>query len=310
MKIFVVILNFNGKDFTLDCLTSLQYIKKPQGAEISLVVVDNASTDGSVEFLRERYKDLPAGKAGVKILKNKENFGFAEGNNVGIRYSLENGADFVFILNNDTLADENLIVQLIEIVKKTNAGIVGPKIYFAPGHEFHKARYKKNERGRVIWYAGGIMDWENILASHRGVDEVDHDQYNRVEETDFISGCAILVRKEVFEKIGFFDPKYFLYWEDNDFCQRARKAGFKLWYAPEAKLWHLNAGATGGSGSNLQEYFISRNRLLFGMRYASLRTKIALIRESLKILFFGRKWQKIGVRDFCLRKFNKGSWYS
>lgn len=307
MKIFVVILNWNGKEFILQCLDSVRKLKT-NGGELEIVVVDNASTDGSAELVEQRYKDLPAGKASIKILRNKENLGFAEGNNVGIKYALEDSADFVLILNPDTIVDKDLIVQLIKVHKSDHQiGVVGPKIYFAPGYEFHKERYKPEERGRVIWYAGGLMDWQNVLASHRGVDEVDVGQYNRIEETDFISGCAMLVRKEVFDKIGLLDAKYFLYWEDNDFCQRAKKAGFKLIYVPEVKMFHLNAGSS-ASGSPLQEYYITRNRLLFGLRYASLRTKLALIKESFKLLITGRKWQKIGVKDFYLGKFGRGSW--
>lgn len=298
--VFIVILNFNGREFILRCLDSVKKLKT-DGYDLETLVVDNVSTDDSVELIKKNYPDL-------RLLVNKENLGFAEGNNVGIRYALENGGDFVLILNPDTIVDENLLVQLIKVAKSNSKiGIVGPKIYFAPGYEFHKARYKPEERGKVIWYAGGIVDWKNVLASHRGIDEVDQGQYNKIQQADFISGCAMMVKREVFKKIGLFDPKYFLYWEDNDFCQRARKAGFEIFYTPGAKMFHLNAGSS-ASGGPLQEYYITRNRLLFGMRYAPLRAKLALIKESLKLLMTGRKWQKIGVRDFYFGKFAKGSW--
>lgn len=310
MKIFIVVLNWNGKDFLTGCLNSLKELKT-DNCTLEAVVVDNASTDGSVKLVETRYKD-------IKVLKNKENLGFAEGNNVGIRYALKNGADYVLILNPDTIVDKNLVVQLIsaqggsasggKVAKKSSKiGILGPKIYFAPGYEFHKERYKPEERGKVIWYAGGLMDWNNILGSHRGVDEVDRGQYDELIETDFASGCAMLIKREVFEKIGLFDKRYFLYLEDNDFCQRARKAGFKIVYVPGAKMYHLNAGSS-AVGGPLQDYFITRNRLLFGMKFAPKRTKLALLRESFKILLTGRKWQKRGVVDFCFGRFGKGSW--
>jgi len=152
------------------------------------------------------------------------------------------------------------------------------------------------------------MDWKNIIGSHRGVDEVDKGQFNKVEETDFASGCCVMIRREVFQEIGFFNEKYFLYYEDNDFSQRVKLNGFRVYYQPRAMLWHLNAGSTGGSGSNLQDYFITRNRLLFGFSYASVRTKAALLKESIKFLFAGRNFQRKAVLDFYTGRFGKGSY--
>ena len=116
----------------------------------------------------------------------------------------------------------------------------------------------------------------------------------------------MLVSKNVFKNVGFFDERFFLYYEDTDFTMRIKKSGFKLMYAPKALLWHKNAGSSGGVGSTLQDYFISRNRLLFGMKYAPVRAKIALLRESIRILLYGRKWQRAGVRDYYLYRFGKG----
>ena len=299
IKIGIIILHYKGKNLTINCLTSLEGLKD---SNISLIkiLVDNNSPE-PIEGLEKKFKD-------IVILKNSQNLGFAEGNNVGIRYALKNGARWVLILNNDTTVAPDLLIQLIKQSSLINqSGILGPKIYFAPGFEYHKNRYKPAQRGKVFWYAGGIIDWRNVYCSHRGVDEVDEGQYDRVEETDFVSGCAMLVKKEVFEKIGLFDPRYFLYLEDVDFCQRAKKAGFKIIYVPDGKVWHYNASSSQVGGA-LHDYFITRNRLLFGMKYAPARTKIALLKESFKLLFKGRPWQKIGVRDFYLKKFGKGSW--
>jgi GT2 family glycosyltransferase len=146
------------------------------------------------------------------------------------------------------------------------------------------------------------------LGKHRGVDEVDKGQYDVEKETDFSSGCCMGIKKEVFGKVGFLNERYFLYYEDNDYSQRVKEAGYKVIYTPKAVLWHKNAGSVGGSGSNLQDYYITRNRLLFGMTYASLKTKLALFKESIKFLLNGRKWQKKGVLDFYLRKFGKGGY--
>lgn len=298
IKITIVILHFNNLKATDDCLSSVKKITV-KDFKLETIVVNN-NPGQKIDSLKKKYHD-------VDFLKTKENIGFTGGNNLGIKKALKNGADFVFLLNNDTLLSENLLTELLKIAKDDKqVGILAPKIYFAPGHEFHHDRYQEKERGKVFWYAGGLFDWQNIIASHRGVDEVDHEQYDKIISTDFASGCGMLIRKEVFEKVGFFDERYFLYLEDVDLCQRAKLAGFKILYIPRAVLWHLNAGSSAVGGS-LHDYYLTRNRLLFGFSYALLRTKIALVKESLRLLFSGRSWQKRGVCDFYFRKFGQGS---
>lgn len=306
LKIFLVILNWNGWKMTLGCLKSLEGIKR-DGFVVEVVVVDNGSTDESVERINELTK-LRINELAIKLIKNKENLGFAGGNNVGIKYALENKADYVCLLNNDTRVSPDFLVELVKVAGEDRAiGVVGGKIYFEKGYEFHKERYQESELGKVIWYAGGKVDWQNVLASHRGVDEVDRQQYDRTEETDYVNGCLMLIKREVFEKIGLLDKKYFLYFEENDFSQRAKQAGFKLYFAPKAVIWHLNAGSS-APGSGLHDYFLTRNRLLFGLHWAPFRSKAALIKESFRILVGGRPWQKTGVRDFYLGRFGRGSW--
>ena len=300
MKIGIVLVNYNQNEKTWDCLDSLSQVDK-EGFSVEIFVVDNNSNP-PLENKDKEYKNLE-----IKVIRNGENLGFAQGSNVGIKQALENGDEYILILNNDTTLDKNFLIKLLKAFKDISVGIASPKIYFSKGREFHKDRYEEKDLGKVIWYAGGILDMGNVLASHRGVDEVDRGQFDKVIETDFATGCCMLVKKEVFEKIGLFDGKYFLYLEDLDFSQRAKRAGFKIVFEPSSIIWHYNAASTGGSGSNLQDYFIARNRMLFGMKYASLRTKLALIRESLSLAISGRKWQKVGIRDFYIGRFGKGS---
>lgn len=297
-SVFVSIIDFNGRENTIDCLKSISECSK-DNFELNVIVINN---------FPQKKLNLPIySNLKVKIIENEKNLGFAEGQNAGIKYALKNGADFVLVLNNDTVLDKNLILELVKTAN-SGVGIVAPKIYFAKGFEYHKARYGKDDLGKVFWFAGGKMDWKNVIGYHRGVDDVDHGQYDKEEEIDFASGCAMLVGREVFEKVGLFDGKYFLYYEDNDLNQRARKSGFKVLYNPKAFMWHKNAGSAGGSGSSLQDYYITRNRMLFGMKFASLRSKLALIRESLKLFLSGRPWQKKAIGDFYLGKFGKGSY--
>lgn len=301
-KVLVSIVNFNGNKDTLSCLDALDLVKV-QDFELSVMVVDNASNE---EFQTEKkYQNFQ-----LKIIRSDKNLGFAGGQNLGIKWGLENGDDYFVVLNNDVILEENFLIKLLKtFTDEKNCGIVSPKIYFAKGYEFHKDRYKEEDLGKVIWYAGGKIDWQNLIAFHIGVDEVDKGQYEKVEATDFASGCCEMVKKEVFEKIGLFDEKYFLYYEDNDLSQRAKKAGFAVYYQPKAHLWHLNAGSTGGSGSSLHDYYITRNRLLFGFKFATLKTKLALVKESFRLILAGRQWQKKGALDFYLRKFGKGSYH-
>jgi len=301
-KVFISVINFNGKKNTFECLKSIDNLNTT-GIELNVVLIDNASKeklDIEENFLKN---------ASLKIILNEKNLGFSGGHNLGIKYALSKMADYVVILNNDTILDKNLIYELLNAFDTdSKIGIVSPKIYFAKGSEFHKDRYKEDELGRVLWYAGGDMDWDNVLGKHIGVDQVDKGQYDEKKEIDFSSGCCMGIKKEIFEKVGFLNEKYFLYYEDNDYSQRVKKLGYRIIYEPKAVLWHKNAGSVGGSGSDLQDYYITRNRILFGMNYASFKTKIALFRESIKFLLIGRKWQKKGILDFYLRKFDKGSY--
>jgi len=300
-KVAVIIVNWNRKDDLVACLKSLSRVST-FGYELATIVVDNGSSDGSLEALNKITNFT------FRAIALKENSGFVGGNNIGIKAALEDGADFVLLLNNDTLVDRSLIRELVKAADKNKeAGVLAPKIYFAPGFEFHKDRYPKSVLGKVIWFAGGVIDWNNLYGSNFGVDDVDRGQFDEEREIDFATGCAMFIRKKVLKKVGLLDERYFAYLEDVEFCQRVKSAGWTVLYAPLGYLWH-KVSRTSGSGSNLNDYFLTRNRPLFGMEYASLRTKIALIRESLRFLVSGRKWQKIGVRDFYLRKFGKGSW--
>lgn len=301
-KLFISVINYNGTANTIECLRSLQQLHQRQ-ALVHVVVVDN----NSKQPINVRARDFPG--LPITVIKNNKNLGFSGGHNVGIRYALQHDADYIMLLNNDTLANRNLTDELMKVIMSDDTiGIVGPKIYFSKGFEYHKDRYERNDLGKVLWYAGGIMDWDNVHGFHRGVDEVDFGQYDRLEATEFVSGCCMVIAKDAFKKVGMLDERYFLYYEDIDLNQRMKKANFKIMYVPTAILWHKNAASAGGSGSELQDYFITRNRLLLGFTYAPYSTKLPLLRESLDTLMTGRKWQRRGVLDFYLRRFGKGSY--
>lgn len=276
-KIFIIVVNYNGEADTKACFKSLELVGT-KDLNFSVILIDN----GSQSFHSDRLNY--AGE--IHLIKNHKNLGFVKANNQGIKYAMKHGADYVCLLNNDTIVHPDFLAELLKAAEKNNAiGLISPKIYFSAGREFHKSRYKPDELGKVIWYAGGILDWDNVYGSHRGVDEVDHEQYETSEETDFATGCCFLIKKEVIEKIGLLDENYFAYLEDVDYCVRAKKAGYKIFYEPKAVIWHKNASSSGGPGSKLHFFLQERNRLIFGLRYAAPYVKLHLLLKLFRYLF-------------------------
>lgn len=275
MKIAVIVLNFKVREELLKCIKS---VNTSTFKNLEIIVVDNNSN--------EDLSDLK----GIRFIQNRENLGYAGGNNIGIKVALVLGVDYVLILNPDTTIDKDAIEKLIKGAEKNQAGVVGPKIYFSGT--------------KKIWHAGGKMDSLNVIGSHRGIDEEDHGQFDEQTEVDYVSGAALLIKAEVFKKIGFFDEKFFLYYEDADFCFRAKKAGIKVYYIPEALVYHENASST-GLGSPLQDYFLTRNRMLYARKHLSLRTQFALFREAIRNV--GKPIRRLALFDFIVGNFGKGS---
>lgn len=303
-KVSIVILTWNQCDMTLTQLKGVAELDT-KGFNAEMIVVDNGSTDDTIKLLSD-YK-LP--NMSYKFIETGSNLGFAGGNNIGIKDAIDRGADYVISMNNDLILSKDILVKMVKLAESDKTiGLIAPKMYFAKGFEFHKDRYKPNEVGRVIWYAGGIIDWDNVYSLHRGVDEVDHGQYDKIEDTDYVNGACFLITKELVKKVGLIDETFFLYWEDADYSEKAKRAGFRVVYDPETSLGHMVSVSTGKSGSPSNDYFIIRNRLIFGLRYAGFRTKFALVRDSIRLLFTGREWQKKGVIDFYLGRWKSGRW--
>ncbi len=227
-SVVVVVLTWNGRDLTLDCLRSLEAVTTPN---VRTMVVDNASSDGTVEAIRARYG------ARVDVVANASNLGYAGGNNVGIKKALDDGARFVLLLNNDTTVAPTFVDELVRAARESDAvGIAAPKIYYA-------------QPPNRIWYAGGVISLWKGTARHIGIREVDRGQHDRARDVDYASGCALLARREVFERVGFLDEGYRAYFEDADLCVRAARAGYRIRYVPAAQVWHRISASTGGQVS-------------------------------------------------------------
>lgn len=249
-KVSVVVLTWNGRLLTLDCLESLAAITYPG---LAVVVVDNASTDGTAAAIRDRFGDE------ITVVVNDSNLGFSGGNNVGIRRALEDGSDFVLLLNNDTVVDPGLIEGLVAVFDKNpRAGIVGPKIYYASPAD-------------QIWFAGGMVSLARGTARHIGIRETDHGQYDGDSEVDYVTGCALMARREVFESVGLLDEGYRAYYEDADFCLRARDRGYEIWYTSGGVLWHKISASTGGQVSARKIKQKLKSSLKFYGRHASVQ---------------------------------------
>lgn len=242
-KVAVIVLNWNDKRNSEECLTSLQQLDY---TNIQTVIVDNASTDGSQIFLRERFPE-------ITIVENRSNLGFSGGFNQGIETSLKDGADYILCLNNDTVVDRQMIKELVrEGEKRKDVGALCPLEY-------------DYSHPSMIVYAGGKYGF--ISGKNRGFGETDVGKYERIEETGMLCGAAIMLKAEAIRRVGLFDAEYFFNWEDRDMATRLIKTGYKLLFVPKAKLWHKRMESTQGTITPLRVYFSLRNGVLFARKH-------------------------------------------
>jgi hypothetical protein len=215
--------------------------------------------------------------------------------------------DYFFLLNSDATVAKNGVQALYQALHNDpKAGIAVSKIYFTAGLEYHRKSYKKSERGKVLWYAGGSIDWPNLVAYHRGVDEVDRTQFDQQTSCDFATGCALMIKRVVTEHVGILDKRFFGYYEDMDYSLRVKKAGYKLVFVPESVVWHMNSGSVaGGTGSKFQQYYQTRNRLLVVAKHGTWRNWLTSLRFMFNTLISGSDAERKGVLDFVLVRFGK-----
>jgi GT2 family glycosyltransferase len=289
--VITVILNTNRKDDTLECLTSLANSTYPRH---KIIVLDNASTDGSVEAIQARFPI-------VEIIRLEENKGYAGNNNVGILAAFETNADWVFVLNEDTVLAPDCIQEMVAAAEEDqSAGIVGPMVYH-------------HNEPDVIQSAGGAFG-PYLESFHIAQNEKDIGQFKQPTPVDWISGCAIMVRRHVIEDVGILDERFFYYWEETEWCLRAGRNGWKILNVPSAHLWHKGVQRDYRPGPSVTYYNTRNHFLMLAKHNAPLKVWIHAWSETLRRLVSwtikpdGRKHRQhrsalwMGMMDFLRQR--------
>ena len=254
-SVTVIVLNWNGKDLTIDCLESLQRVNY---LNFNILVVDNGSTDGSVELLKEKFPE-------VSILVLEKNLGYAAGNNRGFDSLKHDQPEYVIFLNNDTIVDENFIEPLVEqLLTHKKASQTVPKIYY------------ENDP-KLIWYAGGIVNLWTGSIYHLGIRQYDGSAYSKTRKTKYATGCCFCMRYEEFKEFGGFDETFPMYSEDVDLSLWIRAAGKQVWFVPDSKIWHKVSASLGGAFSFGKIVRKARGIFLLIKKHANLVQWLILI---------------------------------
>lgn len=285
-KVSIILVNYNGNEDTIACVSSLQEVDYDN---YEIIVVDNASKNQ--DELGEKMS------SDVVLIKSDKNLGFSGGNNLGIEYAMKSNADYVMLLNNDTVVDKNLLKELIKSAEEhAPAGIITGKILY----------YSEPDR---VWYAGGYMNLNKARIHHCHIQE--NDTFDDCErEVSFATGCLVMMPKEVIQKIGMLNDIFFMYSEDAEYCARVQNAGYKIWYTPEAKIYHKISASSGGAGSRLSQYYRARNELYLVYHYAKhpVIGSACCIGRYLKRIIVGQftiTCTIAGISDFCKEKMGR-----
>lgn len=246
-KIAVILVNYNGKKYNNKCIESI--LNSTIKLYLQIIVVDNASTDGSLDILREKWKD----NGQVTILPLGQNYGFSKANNEGIRWAKEHEIYYCLLLNNDTEIKDDAIEQMMLLYKEKEAIIV-PKIYYA-------------DRPDIIWCAGGKISKVLLQSYQYGLNQKDSGQYDINKSCTFANGCCIFLSQKIISQIGMLDNDYFLYHEDTEYSLRAQKAGVEIWYCASAVVYHKVNGSSKGNENPDNAYYMARNWLICNRKY-------------------------------------------
>lgn len=252
----VVILNWNGGHDILDCLRS---VFDSRHVAIEVVVVDNASVDGSTEAIREQ---LPA----VHWITNQDNLGFAKGSNQGMQWALEHGMRYTLLLNGDARLHPNAIEEMLAVIQDENDTVVScPRMYLG----------STDADPRRLWFVYGTVNLWSGLFQNPAFNHLDSPRWSVPRNMEFASGCCMLIPSLILQNVGMLDETFFAYCEDIDFSLRVRAAGFRLRYVPSAHVWHGTATPTNRVRSTMYRYLSTRNNLWVVRKHGSLLEIVA-----------------------------------
>lgn len=296
IKISVILVNYNGKQYNDKCIESV--LNSTISEQIRIIVVDNASTDGSLKELREKWGKNEQ----VQIIPLEENLGFSAANNEGVRQSIKQGIEYFLLLNNDTEVEPNTIGRMVESQKRTGA-IVVPKIFYADSPE-------------IVWCAGGEFSPVIRKPQQTGLNRPDNPKLRVNRYCGFANGCCLLLTKEIIEKVGFFDERFFLYYEDTEYSLRTKERGVPIWYCADAVVYHKVNGSSKGNENPDNAYYITRNWLLCNRLHMKGRFPVFLIYFLMNRLAWAAIWTVqskpemvkallAGIRDFASCKYGK-----
>ena len=277
-KVFVSLVNYNGYRDTLECIQSLQMIDYQN---YQIIVVDNNSTDESFSVFSERFKDDKS----VILIHSNTNGGFSAGNNIAFHKAVENDADYVLLLNNDTIVEPDFLSVMMEAAKGNERAVVAPLILY-------------NSARDLIWYAGGEFDTRTGLSHHFFWNKSVHEVSLHERRVSFISGCCCLIPISVVSKVGYMDERFFLYAEDIDYCCRISSAGYEMLFVPKAVIYHKVSASTNKS-SDFSTALSTRNGLIVIDRYVSCK-------GFAKMLFLFRRIKRIIKHECRLAAVVKG----
>ncbi len=247
-KISIIILHIKDILCIVDCVGSLNKITYQN---FDIIVVHNGPED---IVLRSALS--PISQHITKVIDTEDNLGFARGNNIGIKQALEDGAEYILLLNDDTIVAPDFLTKLIEAAEmQQDAGMLGPKVFLY-------------DQPQKIWFAGARFDQKDCEIVTSEFDQTDKCEVSKFVESDYITGCALLARKKVIEKIGLLDERFFLYWEDVDWGLRCNNAGFKNLMITHSLIWHKPSTSSGGVNSLPRVYHKARSRLFMAKMYA------------------------------------------
>lgn len=319
-KVSIIILNWNSWKDTIECLESLYQISYPN---CTVIVVDNGSEDSSIEKIKKycrgkikvesKFFEYNPNNKPIKIteytrkeaksgcgkkreitrlypdkklilIKNEKNYGFAEGNNIGMRYVLKtSNPEYILLLNNDTVVDKKFLTELVRVAEKDREiGFVGPKIYYY------------NQKNKLYFTGAKVNFW--LLHSKGGQGKIDKGQFDDLKEVDTLSGCALLLKSDLLKKVGELSSEYFIYYEEVDWCIRAKRAGYKIIYTPKAIVFHKGVARTGQRFNPFVAYYKTRNQILFMRRNGQKRHWLTFVPYFL-LLFIARSFRALWYRQ-------------